>query len=132
MTDTTYTVLDGGGEVHERHLDATDAAHEVLSWDGHLYEVRDEGNQVGDERQFAAHVSAFSVNGSCGAGRLSMAPDTLVYARDAAAAWPLIAAKVCALAGGKWDRGPSVVTDAQYDQEAAEAAEDAAEAEADA
>lgn len=125
-TVTRYTVESPDGDVIASGLSVTEAAHEVLAYDGHTYEVRATGERAGGERQFAAYVSAGSANGPGGAGRLSMAPDTLVWAADADAAWPLIAAKVCDLAGGKWDRGPCVLTDARWAEIRAEMATDAA------
>jgi hypothetical protein len=127
---TTYT-LDFGSHI-ERSLTGEQAALEILTHDGHLYEVRRDAKAgIVGAPAWRLFVSDGSVNGPGGAGALrqawtgtgSNARTITAYAASEAAAWPFLAADV--LTAG-WRGGPSVYTDHDYDALLAElAAEEA-------
>lgn len=139
MIETTYTVHRNDGTVIERGLSLTEAAAEILSYDGYRYEVRpametvtvgedDNGEDIEEERQvsvggdlawqcFASEMSAASSGGS---GRMYPISGTYVFAADADQAWQKIAAVVVEECN-RWRHSPQVMTDADYDAMMAEA-----------
>ena len=115
---TTYTVIDTTGDIIKRHLSVEDAAHEILTHDGHGYEFR----QCVDEG-WRLWVTPFSRNSPVGGKPLTplfwSSHDDLEKAR--AELFQRVIAET-------WRRYPEAVTDDAYDAMIAELAMQEAEA----
>lgn len=123
---TRYTVYhSNSGEVQGRGLSVTDAAHEILTYDGYLYEIRIKpGYEVDGEQLFEVYRSRLSRNSSGGpAGFVSCGYRT--YAQSEADAWPRLADQVVQASYGFTERGLACMTDEDYDRAQAEIAADA-------
>lgn len=118
---TTYTVLSpASGTVYGRNLTAVEAAHEILGYDGHDYELRREGDAF---QLFISRGSRNSFGGNRGLTE-AFANNHLIrsYAATETLAWEEIAAKILM---ANWDNTPAAMTDVEYDAIQAENARDA-------
>ena len=112
---TTYTVLNSQGEVEARNLTITEAASELLGYDGYAFEIRraDSKWDVAGEPSWELWHSDGSANSTRGA-RHMVKTTISVYAADADAAWPLIAREV--IKHPDWFKDCDMMTDAAYDE----------------
>lgn len=104
----TYTVLDNQGNVIARHLSAQDAMVEILTDDGHGYEIR----KAEDGNGFELWVTQFSRNSTLG-GKPMVKSAIWSFEADESKATDEIAAKVIA---ADWRHKPEAITDEQYDE----------------
>ena len=96
----TYTVLNRHGTVQGRGLSARDAADLILSYDGHQYEVRRDGDWC------ELWVSQFSQNSTLGGRPLVK---SVVFGKDEDAIWQSVLTHA-----DKWD-GQTCMTDADHE-----------------
>lgn len=113
MSTTTYTVLRADGEINARGLSAPDAAVEVMTYDGHDYDI------LRDQDGWRLFTTKHSRNSPLG-GRPMTGTVIWSFATHEAEARAEILAEVIKNAG--WWRGQSVITDADYDQMVADLA----------
>lgn len=113
---TTYTLIDPQGDVIDRGLSLTSAASDILTYDGHGYEVRCE-----DDGWYYLFVSTGSSNSSSGLGKFNQAYCNgrilMEQASSEDEAFEKFAAKVI---HNDWPRTPTAMTDADYDKQEAE------------
>lgn len=109
MLKLTYTTLDNDGYVISSGLTASEAAIEVLSYDGHDYDVRK------IDGEYCIYVSRGSRNSTVGLGPFSQAfvknKALKVYADNANAAFNIMAEMII---DHNWSRVPYVIEDETY------------------
>lgn len=111
-----YTVVSPNGDyVIGSGMSAVEAMHDVLTHDGHDYEIR-----LRDDGGYDLFVTQFSRNSTLG-GRPMVKSVISSYEADEAAATLEIAQKVIT---ADWNHSPDVYTDEQYAQMLRELAED--------
>jgi len=101
-----FTVVDTDGEPIARHLTAAEAAHIILTDDGREYEIREDdgGYELWSRQQVANRPWEATV--------IFTVADTLEEAE---------AEIFAAVIRASWPRHPEAMTDAQFDEIAAEA-----------
>lgn len=107
---TTYTVLNCNGEFLYGGCTAADAAHAVMTYNGHEYEIR----RAEDGNGWELWTTKFSRNSTCYRG---LSKSTLYSVEsDEAKASAEIYAKVIrhAIGDSNWWEGLDVVNDADY------------------
>lgn len=104
MTSKLYTVIDRNGTVIGESLTAVEAMHEILTDDGHEYEIRPEEDGEGHR----LWTSTYSRNGTAWNGISKSVVFSLEG--DAERAEQEIAERVIA---ADWPRKPSAITDEQ-------------------
>lgn len=110
---TLYTVLNAGGTVQAEGCTVSEAAIELLTYDGYRYEVRradPKWDSFGESRWDLWHSDG-SAASTRGANHMTCT-QIGVYAASEEAAWPLIAREVINHPG--WFKGCDVMTDEDY------------------
>ena len=113
---TTYTLIDPQDTVMDRGISLTSAASDILTYDGHGYEVRRE-----NDGWYYLFVSTGSRNSQAGLGKFNQAycngKMLMEQATSETEAFEKFAAKVI---NNDWSRTPTAMTDADYNKQEAE------------
>jgi hypothetical protein len=113
---TTYTLIDTQDNVTDRGLSLVDAAREILTYDGHDYEVRLE-----NDGWYYLFGSTGSRNSQSGLGKFNQSYCNgrilMEQASSEAEAFEKFAAKII---HNDWVRTPTAMTDADYDKQEAD------------
>jgi transglutaminase-like putative cysteine protease len=112
MTATTYTITRSSGEVLDRGLTAEQAAIEIMSYDGHEFEIRPE-----PDRGFRLWTSEYSRNSTLGGRPLTESVIFSLAANEADARAEIYAEVI---AHADWFKGQDAYTDEAYDAMLAE------------
>jgi hypothetical protein len=112
---TTYTLIDAQYVVVDRGLSITDAARDILNYDGHAYEVRKEGGE------YCLYCSQGSRNSQSGLGKFTQSwvfgKLVIVDASDDEKAFEKIAAMIV---NNDWVGALTAMADADYDKQEAD------------